>query len=108
MWGLPAGYEKKLRLYDLDKMDAEPFVIEGAPDKIRCIAWHQDDNLLLTSYIDNPGIGCVHEVHCLTLPQHEFQRFLLNYMQQDLLPSPYPHWVQQCTPAGLVDKCSSM
>ena len=57
MWGLPAGYEKKLRLYDLNKMEAEPFVIEGAPDKIRCIAWHQDDNLLLTSYIDNPGIG---------------------------------------------------
>ena len=52
-----AGYEKKLRLYDLNKMDAEPFVIEGVPDKVRCMAWHQDDTLLLTSYIDNPGIG---------------------------------------------------
>ena len=53
------GYEKKLRLYDLDKMDAEPFVIEGVPDKVRCMAWHQDDTLLLTSYIDKPGIGQV-------------------------------------------------
>ena len=52
-----AGYEKKLRLYDLNKMDAEPFVIEGLPDKVRCMAWHQDDTLLLTSYIDNSGIG---------------------------------------------------
>lgn len=54
---ITGGYEKKLRLYDLDKMDAEPFVIEGVPDKVRCMAWHQDDTLLLTSYIDKPGIG---------------------------------------------------
>lgn len=30
----------------------------GAPDKIRCLAWHKQDSLLLTSYIDQPGIGC--------------------------------------------------
>lgn len=40
-------------------MDAEPFVVEGVPDKVRCMAWHQDDTLLLTSYIDKPGIGQV-------------------------------------------------
>ena len=53
-----AGYEKLLRLYDLARLDAEPQQIAGAPDKIRCLAWHKQDGLLLTSYIDQPGIGC--------------------------------------------------
>ena len=56
---LAAGYfQQRLRIYDLQKMDSEPATVRDVPDKIRCAAWHQNDALLLTSYTDQPGIGC--------------------------------------------------
>ena len=85
-----AGYEKKLRLYDLNKMDAEPFVIEGVPDKVRCMAWHKDDNLLLTSYIDNPGIGQVPLHSACFGPQCFLTTLLHGTMPAARLPDLYP------------------
>ena len=57
--GLLPGYEKLLRLYDLQHMGKDPQIVEGAPDKIRCLSWHQKDKLLLTSFVDKSGIGWV-------------------------------------------------
>ncbi len=54
-----AGYfQQRLRIYDLQKMDSEPGTVRDVPDKVRCAAWHNNDNLILTSYTDQPGIGC--------------------------------------------------
>lgn len=54
---LTAGHEKLVRIFDLEKPDAEPQLLPEAPDKVRGVAFLQDDKLLLTSYIDKPGIG---------------------------------------------------
>jgi serine-threonine kinase receptor-associated protein len=54
---LTAGHEKLVRIFDLEKPDTEPEVLQEAPDKVRGVAFLQDDKLLLTSYIDKPGIG---------------------------------------------------
>jgi len=56
-WSLGAGHEKLVRIFDLEKPDTEPEVLQEAPDKVRGVAFLQDDKLLLTSYIDKPGIG---------------------------------------------------
>ena len=52
---LPAGYEQLLRVYDLEQLNSEPLQLEKAEDKIRIATWHQQDNLLLSSYIDRKG-----------------------------------------------------
>ena len=51
-----AGHEKLLRIYDLEKPDAEPEVLPTAPDKLRSVAFLHGDQQLLTSYIDKPGM----------------------------------------------------
>lgn len=50
-------FQQRLRIYDLQKMDSEPGTVRDVPDKVRCAAWHHNDNLILTSYTDQPGIG---------------------------------------------------
>jgi len=57
LWMCAGYFQQRLRIYDLQKMDSEPATFRDVPDKIRSAAWHQNDNLLLTSYIDQPGIG---------------------------------------------------
>lgn len=56
-WGLRgAGHEKLLRIYNVDKPDADPFVFPEAAGKIRCVAWSKSDDLLLTSDLDLPNV----------------------------------------------------
>lgn len=57
LWICAGYFQQRLRIYDLQKMDSEPATFRDVPDKIRSAAWHQNDKLLLTSYIDQPGIG---------------------------------------------------
>ena len=52
---LHAGYEQLLRVYDLEQLNSEPMQLDKAEDKIRIATWHQQDNLLLSSYIDRKG-----------------------------------------------------
>lgn len=54
--GATPGHESKLRLYDLQRPDAEPAVLTSGPDKPRAICLHTQDDLLLMSYLDKPGI----------------------------------------------------
>ena len=51
------GFERFVRIYDLEKPEVEPDVLPETPDRVRGVAYLQDDKLLLTSYIDKPGLG---------------------------------------------------
>lgn len=84
-----AGYfQQRLRIYDLQKMDAEPATVRDVPDKIRCAAWHQEDTLLLTSYTDQPGIGCAHLIYFkCTLNWTLMVYVASNRMKQEILSS---------------------
>ncbi len=55
---LTGGMEKLIRIFDCNQPEAEPTVIQGAVSNIRCSAWIQSDNLILTSYLDKPNIRC--------------------------------------------------
>lgn len=54
---LTGGFERLVRIYDLEKPEVEPEILSEAPDRIRGVAYLQNDKLLLTSYIDKPGLG---------------------------------------------------
>lgn len=54
---ITAGYEKLIRLYDLERPEAPPQEISGSPDKIRTASLHPQDNVLLTAFVDKPGIS---------------------------------------------------
>lgn len=51
-----AGHEKLIRVFDVQRPDAPAFEFASAANAVRCASWIQSDNLLLTSYIDLPGI----------------------------------------------------
>lgn len=51
------GYEQLIRVYDLEQLNSEPMQLDKAEDKIRIATWHQQDNLLLSSYIDRKGFS---------------------------------------------------
>ena len=59
-----AGRESKLRIFDLERPEAAPTVLEGFLDQPRSICLHPDDKLLLMAHLDKPGIRC-----CLSLLQ---------------------------------------
>lgn len=51
------GMDKKIRLYDLARPDAEPFVLADAGANVRCCSWIQADALLLCSLQDRNGVA---------------------------------------------------
>lgn len=51
-----AGMEKVIRMYDLENV-GEPDKYLQQQDSIRCLTWLADDNTLLCSYSDKPGIA---------------------------------------------------
>lgn len=52
------GQEKVIRIYDVDKVE-EPDLFPAQSHSIRCLAWLADDNTMLCSYSDLPGIGVI-------------------------------------------------
>lgn len=50
------GPEKLLRIFDLGQPSSAPVEIAGAPDSIRCAAWIDNNNSLVVSYLDKPGL----------------------------------------------------
>jgi len=62
------GYEKVIRIYDLDAPDAAPVTLPQASSGIRCLTWLQDDNVLLCALIEKPGIN-VYDVRTSQLVQ---------------------------------------
>ena len=57
---LDAGYGKvdKFKIYNLAKPEAEPEKLQGS-DPVRFATWHQDDKLILSTYVDKPHIRCL-------------------------------------------------
>lgn len=50
------GMEKILRVYDLERPDADPQMLTGAAKGIRDLLWVADDGLVLTTQQDTPGL----------------------------------------------------
>ncbi|CAG9466827.1 unnamed protein product [Pedinophyceae sp. YPF-701] len=50
------GMEKKIRVFDVNSPGSDPLEIPALPGSIRSLAWCQDDNLLLATLSDTPGI----------------------------------------------------
>ncbi len=48
-----------LRIYDLGRPEAEPAKLPAAPAGIRSCNFVQNDNTIVCSYADKPGIGWV-------------------------------------------------
>eukprot|EP00270_Netrium_digitus_P014879 TRINITY_DN513_c0_g1_i5.p1 TRINITY_DN513_c0_g1~~TRINITY_DN513_c0_g1_i5.p1 ORF type:complete len:353 (-),score=98.26 TRINITY_DN513_c0_g1_i5:268-1326(-) len=53
---LTGGAEKLLRVFDLERPDAAPLIIEGMGTSIRCAAWHANDNVILATSSDSPNV----------------------------------------------------
>lgn len=53
---MPAGMEKIIRVYDLEKPTEAPEQLASQPSGIRCLSFLQHDNLLMCSYTDKNGI----------------------------------------------------
>lgn len=51
--------DKRVRVFDLERPDAPPMEADEAIDKLRCVAYCQDDTLLLVAYSDKPNLECV-------------------------------------------------
>lgn len=49
--------DKKIRLFDLQKPDAEPMIMEGSGGTIRYILPTPDPNIIVTSATDKPGVS---------------------------------------------------
>ncbi|KAJ9523158.1 WD40-repeat-containing domain protein [Haematococcus lacustris] len=50
------GMEKMVRIYDLDKTDQAPELYPAQASGLRCMAWLNNDNLLLCSFTDKNGM----------------------------------------------------
>ncbi|PNG99836.1 Serine-threonine kinase receptor-associated protein [Tetrabaena socialis] len=58
------GMEKTVRIFDLEKPEAEPMKLPPAAVGIRSVNFIQDDKTLLCAYVDKPGVG-VYDVRSL-------------------------------------------
>ena len=57
---LTGGFEKILRIYDLNRPDATPREIDKSPGSVRTAAWLHSDQTILSSCTDMGGVRCVH------------------------------------------------
>jgi serine-threonine kinase receptor-associated protein len=53
---LTGGFEKILRIYDLNRLDAAPREIEKSPGSVRTITWLHSDQTILSTCSD---MGCM-------------------------------------------------
>lgn len=56
---LTGGFEKILRIYDLNRPDATPREIDKLPGAARTVAWLHSDQTILTSCSDMGGVRSV-------------------------------------------------
>ncbi|PAN04641.1 hypothetical protein GQ55_1G078900 [Panicum hallii var. hallii] len=53
---LTGGFEKILRIYDLNRLDAAPREIEKSPGSVRTVTWLHSDQTILSSCTDMGGV----------------------------------------------------
>nr|GME19268.1 serine-threonine kinase receptor-associated protein-like [Ipomoea batatas] len=53
---LTGGFEKILRIFDLNRPDAPPRQIDGGPGSVRTVAWLHNDQTILSSCSDTSGV----------------------------------------------------
>lgn len=51
------GHEKLIRIFDLQRPDADPEQLPACGQSIRCLSWIQEDCLLLSSCADVPNVS---------------------------------------------------
>ncbi|KAF4367104.1 hypothetical protein F8388_006412 [Cannabis sativa] len=54
---LTGGFEKALRIYDLNRPDAPPREVDKSPGSIRTVAWLHSDQTILSSCTDMGGVS---------------------------------------------------
>ena len=52
-----AGHEKVIRIFNLERPDAEALAMPAATSAIRTINFIQNDTMIVCSYSDEPGLG---------------------------------------------------
>ncbi|GAQ83002.1 Serine/threonine kinase receptor-associated protein [Klebsormidium nitens] len=50
------GAEKLIRIFDLERPDADPVIIGGAPATVRISLFHENDSTILAAFNDNTGV----------------------------------------------------
>lgn len=68
---LTGGFEKILRIYDLNRPDAPPREVDYSPGSVRTLAWLHSDQTILSSCSDMGGVRYVcglENNRCYTLP----------------------------------------
>lgn len=53
---LTGGFEKILRIFDLNRPDAPPREIDSSPGSVRTVAWLHSDQTILSSSADAGGL----------------------------------------------------
>jgi serine-threonine kinase receptor-associated protein len=53
---LTGGFEKILRIFDLNRPDAPPREVDNSPGSIRTVAWLHSDQTILSSCADIGGV----------------------------------------------------
>ncbi|PWA97653.1 WD40 repeat-containing protein [Artemisia annua] len=54
---LTGGFEKILRIFDLNRPDAPPTEVEHSPGSVRTVAWLHSDQTILSSCSDSGGVS---------------------------------------------------
>lgn len=62
---LTGGFEKVLRIYDLNRSDAPPREVDKSPGSIRNVAWLHSDQTILSSCTDMGGVRYAYLVNIL-------------------------------------------
>ncbi|KAH1114165.1 hypothetical protein J1N35_007543 [Gossypium stocksii] len=53
---LTGGVEKILRIFDLNRLDAQPRQVDNSPGSIRTVAWLHNDQMILSTCTDTNGV----------------------------------------------------
>ncbi|GAX82679.1 hypothetical protein CEUSTIGMA_g10105.t1 [Chlamydomonas eustigma] len=62
------GHDKLIRIFDLGAPEAAPQMLPQTPSAVRNVVWLQEDNILICTLLDTPGIN-VYDMRTMQLAQ---------------------------------------